>query len=332
MLTRVTFRRVLALALAALVLYAVAPAVAEVFGAWPHVRHIAAGWFAVMIVAQAASLWCLARLQALCMGLSRTSPVLTSSLASGALGRVLPGGSATAAATQYAMLSKAGVDATVIGVGLAAGTLLQLVALCALPLLALPAVALGLSVPTTLAKAAAVSAGLFAVLLGLTALVLRSDHALAVGGRAIDRMRHRLRPDEPARSDLPMRLIAQRDQVVGILGGRWRQALVVTAGRWLFDFLTLAAALAAIGARGSLALTLLAYAATQLLGQIPVTPGGLGVVEAALTGFLAVAGIPAGEAALATLAYRLVSYWLVVLAGLVAWLVYRRRERRTTLR
>jgi uncharacterized protein (TIRG00374 family) len=145
-------------------------------------------------------------------------------------------------------------------------------------------------------------------------------------------VRRRLPRGAPEASELPSRLVAQRDQVAGVLQDRWRQALVVTAGRWLFDLLTLEAALAAIGAHGSLALTLLAYAVTQLLGQIPVTPGGLGVVEAALTGSLVVAGTSAGQAALATLTYRLVSYWLVVLAGLVAWLVHRRRERRTTPR
>lgn len=321
-----TFRRLLPLALAGLVLYAVAPAIAEVFGAWPHVRRIAPAWFAAMIAAQAGSLWCLAKLQALCMGVSLTRPFLASSLASGALGRVLPGGSATAAATQYGMLVQAGVEGTVIGVGLAAGTLLQLAALCALPLLALPAVALGLSVPTALARSVAVSAGLFVVLLGLTALALRSDRVLSAAGRAIAWARRRLRRGEPEPSELPSRLIAQRDQVVGVLEDRWRQALVVTAGRWLLDFLTLEAALAAIGAHGSLALALLAYAATQLLAQIPVTPGGLGVVEAALTGSLVVAGASAGQAALATLAYRLVSYWLVVLAGLVAWLGMRSKD------
>ena len=318
-LTGVTARRLLALVVAALVLYVVAPAVAEVFGAWPHVRHIAPAWFAAMVVAQAGSLLCLAKLQALCMGISRTGPVLTSSLASGAVGRVLPGGSATAAATQYGMLVQAGVEGTVIGVGLAAGTLLQLAALCALPLLALPAVALGLSVPTTLARSAAVSAGLFVVLLGVTALALRSDRVLSAAGRAIAWAQRKLRRGEPDPDDLPTRLIAQRDQVVGLLEDRWKLALVVTAGRWFLDFLTLEAALAAIGAHGSLALTLLAYATAQLLGQIPITPGGLGVVEAALVGLLVVAGTAAGQAALATLAYRLVSYWLVVLAGLVAW-------------
>ena len=56
-----------------------------------------------------------------------------------------------------------------------------------------------------------------------------------------------------------------------------------------------------------------------------MTPGGLGVVEAGLTATLALAGVSGGDAAVATLAYRLVSYWLMLPAGLVAWLVHRRR-------
>jgi uncharacterized protein (TIRG00374 family) len=55
-----------------------------------------------------------------------------------------------------------------------------------------------------------------------------------------------------------------------------------------------------------------------------VTPGGLGVVEAGLVGTLALAGVPAGPAAVATLAYRLGSYWLQLPAGLVAYVVHRR--------
>ena len=51
------------------------------------------------------------------------------------------------------------------------------------------------------------------------------------------------------------------------------------------------------------------------------------MVEAGLTGFLALIGVPAGAAAVATLAYRLVSYWLALPAGGVAWLVHRRRIR-----
>jgi uncharacterized protein (TIRG00374 family) len=57
--------------------------------------------------------------------------------------------------------------------------------------------------------------------------------------------------------------------------------------------------------------------AAQVLAQIPVTPGGLGFVEAGLSATLTLAGIPAGEAVLATFGYRLMSYWLQLPLGLV---------------
>ena len=87
------------------------------------------------------------------------------------------------------------------------------------------------------------------------------------------------------------------------------------AGRWLFDWLTLLTALAAVGQHPRPTLVLLAFCAAQLLAQIPITPGGLGVVEAGLTGFLVLIGVPASAAAVAVLAYRLISYWLALPAG-----------------
>jgi uncharacterized protein (TIRG00374 family) len=58
---------------------------------------------------------------------------------------------------------------------------------------------------------------------------------------------------------------------------------------------------------------------------MPLTPGGLGFVEAGLTGTLALAGVGAGAAVVATLAYRLVSFWLPIPAGAVAAVIHRRR-------
>jgi lysylphosphatidylglycerol synthase-like protein len=57
----------------------------------------------------------------------------------------------------------------------------------------------------------------------------------------------------------------------------------------------------------------------------PVTPGGLGIVEASLSGLLILAGVRPGYAVLATLAYRMASYWLPLLAGLLAYLLFRHR-------
>ena len=68
---------------------------------------------------------------------------------------------------------------------------------------------------------------------------------------------------------------------------------------------------------------LLAYSAAMVLAMIPITPGGLGFVEAGLTGLLALAGVSAGDAVLSVLAYRLVSFWLPLPAGGVAALLHR---------
>ena len=94
----------------------------------------------------------------------------------------------------------------------------------------------------------------------------------------------------------------------------------------MFDFATLLAALAAIGSHPRPGLALLAALGAQVLAQIPVTPGGLGFVEAGLTAMLALAGVSAGDAVLATFAYRLFSYWLPLPFGLVGLAVAPRAE------
>ena len=110
-----------------------------------------------------------------------------------------------------------------------------------------------------------------------------------------------------------------------MLGDRWWEALLFASGRWVLDYLTLLAALYAVGAEPRASLVLLAFFAAQLLGTLPLTPGGLGFVEAGLTGTLALAGVPAGAAVVATLAYRLVSFWLPIPAGGVAAIIHKRR-------
>ena len=55
------------------------------------------------------------------------------------------------------------------------------------------------------------------------------------------------------------------------------------------------------------------------LGMVPITPGGLGVVEAGLTTWLVLSGVGAHEAVVATLLYRLASYWLPIPLGALAW-------------
>ena len=155
--------------------------------------------------------------------------------------------------------------------------------------------------------------------------MLALDGPLAWIGRVVQRIRNRLRRHAPPLTQLPKRLIRERDRLLGTLGPRWKRALLAGVGRWAFDYATLLAALAAVGSHPRPALVLLAFCVAQVLAQIPITPGGLGFVEAGLTATMALAGVQAGDAVLATLAYRLFSYWLPLPLGLVAAVVHRRR-------
>lgn len=318
-------RRAVGLALTALVLYGVAPAVGDVLGAWPKVRDLHPWWLAAMVLFEIASLWCLWELQALSIGTHDQVAVATSQLAGGALGRVIPGGAATAAAAQYNMLNAADVPRGATATGLAAATVLQIAGLCVLPVLALPAVLIGVRVPQTLLETGALALGLFAAMAVIGVAVARSEQILRWVGRTARDLTWRLPKVPPLPEDLPDRLVAHRDEVRERLGDRLLYASSAALGRWMFDLLALVTALIAVGAHPPLSLVLLAFVTAQLLAQIPVTPGGIGVVEAGLTATLALAGVSSAGAALATLAYRLVSYWLMLPAGLVAWLVHRRR-------
>jgi uncharacterized protein (TIRG00374 family) len=86
-------------------------------------------------------------------------------------------------------------------------------------------------------------------------------------------------------------------------------------------------ALLAVGADPNPSLVLLAFVASQVLAMVPLTPGGLGFVEAGLTATLTVAGVPASLAVVATLAYRLASYWIPMVVGMVAFGMFRHRYR-----
>lgn len=318
-------RRLIPLVVAAVVLYGVAPAVLEVLGAYPRLRDVDPAWWIVVVGTSAAGVWCMCVLQRLALNRAPWFPVATSQLAGAAFSKVVPGGSAAAAALQARMLVQAGLSAAAIGMGLAAGALLLLGALAGLPVLALPALLVGGHIPDGLLQTGAIGLGVFVALFLTGALLLVNDRALRAVARALQAVERRLRRWRAASDELPERLFNERDLLRRTLGGAWPLAMATAAGRWIFDFLSLYAALLAVGARPPLYVALLAYSAAQLLGQVPLTPGGLGVVEAGLTGTLALAGVAAAPAALATLAYRLASYWLPLPVGLGAWIWHRRR-------
>jgi uncharacterized protein (TIRG00374 family) len=320
-------KRSLPVIAAAVALYGLAPKLGEVLGGWPRLRDIEPGWFAVMAVTESASLICMCAVQRIAVGEDRWRPFLHSYLVGNAVSELVPGGAAASAALQYEMLSSEGVPPARAASGMTAASLIVFGTLLLLNALALPLAVLGVAVPAKLLAAAWVSAVLLLAIVAIGSVALRDDRFLTAVGRATQWILNKLRRHSEPVQDLPERLLDQRDAVAGAVGGKWWQALLSAAGKWLFDYLTLIFALGAIGAHPNAALVLVAYSATSLLGQLPITPGGLGVVEAGLTGSLALIGVSGGAAVLATLAYRVFNYWLYLPAGLVALLLHKRAVR-----
>jgi uncharacterized protein (TIRG00374 family) len=317
-------KRGLLLAITGVSLYLLAPALLEVFGAFDRLDDFNPLWWIPMVLLQVASYACIWELQRISVRAERHGPVVTSQLASNSFGRVVPGGVAAAGAMQYAMLTKAGVPAARVASGMTASSVLLFGILLALPMLAVPAVLFGAPVDVGLERAALIGGVLFLLLFAFGAAAILWDRPLVLVGRAAQSVRNRIRRSRPPLAGLPDRLLRERNSVTMVLGQRWWQALLLAVGRWLLDYLTLIAALTAVHADPRPSTVLLAYCAAQILGTLPLTPGGLGFVEAGLTGTLALAGVPAGAAVVATLAYRLVSFWLPIPAGGVAALLHRR--------
>ena len=305
-------------------LYFLFPSLLEVFTSWRDLRRLDMVWVAVALPFEAASFLAVWELQRIVLRTPSWFAVGTSQLTGNAAGRIIPGGMAAAGALQYRMLVQAGIQGSRAASGLTATSVIGFATMLALPVLAIPAVLGGLRAPQGLLQSAYLGAAVFVLMLGTGAAVLFSDRPLTWVARAIGWMFTRLGRGQKA-TGLREKLLRERDTIRVAVGPHWRMALLASVGRWVFDYLALLACLRAVGAEPDPSLVLLAYVAAQLLGTIPLTPGGLGFVEAGLTGLLTAAGIDAGDAALATLAYRLVSFWLPLPIGLVSWWLFRRR-------
>ena len=317
-------RRGLLLAVSAVSLYLLAPALIGVFGAFDELDEINPLWFVAMLALQVGSFACMWGILRLSVRAHRWPPVILSQLAANSFGRVVPGGAATVGAVQYSMLVRGGVPAAAAASGITASALVVFATLLALPLLAVPAILTGVAVDPKLTRAALAGAIVFVLMVLVGAASAIWDRPLELIGRAAQALRNRLRRKHEPLTALPERLLHERDIVLGVLGRQWWEALLLAAGRWVLDYLTLIAALYAVGATPRASLVLLAFCAASLLGNLPLTPGGVGFVEAGLTGTLALAGVGGGAAVVATLAYRLVSFWLPIPAGAVAAVLHRR--------
>ena len=139
------------------------------------------------------------------------------------------------------------------------------------------------------------------------------------------------RPLGPEASRLRRGLNATRRAVIDgtaealqILRSGNRRVLAGSVGYWAFDNAVLWASFHAFGLSPPLTVVLMGYLIGQLGGLLPL-PGGIGGIDGGLIATLIVYGTPAAGTAAAVLGYRVILFWLPLIAGAIAFAALRRQ-------
>lgn len=124
-------------------------------------------------------------------------------------------------------------------------------------------------------------------------------------------------------------LVRARLADVATLPGRyWAGGIGYATANWAADLACLVVTSAAFGVDVPALQIGVLYLGVQLLRQVPLSPGGIGLIETSLVAGLVLLGADPAAAAAATLGYRLLSCWLVVPVGLTTWFSLTRTSRR----
>jgi putative heme transporter len=200
--------------------------------------------------------------------------------------------------------------------------------------LALPVLALALLALQGGASGGRVVAGLVGIagLVGAVvvfALILRSEElARRFGlwaGRVASRLLRLVR--RPPVAGWEVATVRFRARTLTLLGGRWLPITLATLVSHLSTYLVLLLALRHVGvsdAEVSWVQVLAWFAFARLLTAVPITPAGLGLVEATLIGGMTAAGGDREQVTAAVLVYRALTWFLPILVGVVCYLWWRR--------
>jgi uncharacterized protein (TIRG00374 family) len=302
----------------------------ELAGATTYLARLDPMWVLVAIAAEATAIISFAVLQQRLLRAGRVSlglPILTSiTLAGNAIESSFPGGVAWSAVWAYRQFRHRGADELLSGWTLVATTALSQIALVGVA-------ACGL----VLAGSEGSSLDLVGVIVGLVVVsgvivamwrergfVLRSATGVL---RLWQRFVHR--PEGDAAEIIE----AAVNRLTAVSPSRedWVVSGFMALANWVWDCAALAAAFLAVGAPVPWRGLILAYGAAQLAANLPITPGGLGVVEGSLTVALVAYGGAEASTVAAVLLYRLIAFWALLPVGWAAWGLVTTRTRRALL-
>lgn len=307
----------------------VLPRIADVSEVWTTIRAMT--WLEITTLSGVA-LWNLVSYWVVLMAvLPRLSlrQAAAVNLTGGAVSNTIPGGGAVAVGVTYAMLASWGFANSGIALAVLVSGIWNTFVKLGLPVIALGLLVVQQRATGSMAIGAAIGTAALVTAVATYALMLRSP-ALAerVGsllGRTVTWVRARVRrPPVTGWGEASVRF---RSQTIDLLRGRWPVITVASLLSHLALYLVLLLTLRHVGvseAEVGWVTVLGAFAFVRLLSALPVTPGGLGVVELGLTGALVLAGGDRAQVVAAVLVYRVLTFLPTIPLGAAAYLLWRR--------
>jgi putative heme transporter len=323
-------RRGLSIGVVVVAFVVVLPLLADYGEVWGEVKDLDARSIAILLAATAANLATFAPpLMAVLPGLGFWNAFAVTQ-ASTASTYVAPGGAAVGIAFTLILLRRVGYGAASVGVAVALTGLWNQLLLLGFPALALAFLTLTGGTHALLQTVAVVGLLIFVAAIAGFAFALASDRfAQHVGGLVwrLARWGYRIarRGELGWTADAVVRF---RTSTAALLARRWHVLTIATLAGQLTVFVVLVASLRTLGVPGSDVSLIEAFAAwslVRLLGSLPLTPGGVGVVEVGLTTLLVGFGGDDAAVVAAVLVYRFLTVVPTLLLGLVLGPTMRKR-------
>ena len=251
------------------------------------------------------------------------------SQASTALSIVAPAGAAVGMAASYSMLRSWGFRAGAVGLAVAVTGIWNQFANLTFPIVGLVLLSGIDEDHPALRTAAFVGLATLIVAIAAFAFALSSERRAHQIGALVARLVqkvHRLLRRRKVVTWGGESLARFRTRTLELLRRRWYVITIATLVGHLTVFLVLLACLRAIGIEASEVSAIEAFAAwalVRILGALPLTPGGLGIVELGLSGALVAFGASNADAVAATLLYRFLTVAPTLALGLLAAATWR---------
>ena len=291
--------------------------------------HLRWSWLPAAIVLEALSMAAFAAMFRRLLTAGRVRPgrgsMLASVYAANAVSVTVPlAGPELATAVLFRRFTRNGADGLLAGWVLLAGGVITTAAwvliLAGGGLASGHSLALAITVPFALLAVAAVATAATAVRQPRLRATLERYVAWAL------RQATRLLRRPAANPALTVRAWTERMGALRLPASGWALASGAALANWLADVAVLAVSVLAVGAAVPWRDLLLVYAAGIAAKSLAVTPGGLAITEGALSVSLVASGLRVSQALAAAVLYRLVSFWLVAVAGWLTLLALRVRR------